>query len=570
MKITDILVREASILELTSSAKDDLLAELAGALAQTDARLDEAALLGVLREREALQSTGIGEGVAIPHGKLAGLDRLVATFARSSGGVDFDSIDGQPTQLFFLLVVPEQSGGQHLKALARISRFFRDAAFRERLLSATDLGRGLQGDRRGRRQVLGRWGARDGMQGGKTQLHGSFVEVRGARSPAPGSERVGKSECLIELVRRGHRMVADDVVRLRAEEWDAGARLIGWSPETIRHYVEVRGLGLLCLADLFGAEAILDEYEVGFVCRLEAWEPGTELRARRSGASARAIPGHRSAAAVLPVHAASNLATLVELAARDWQQRERGVNAAPPARRAIEGSGWHARARPRRPKDPKEKKPLSGIERSADRLHQRSLRLGQDDGDGGARGSLLLLRRQSSGPARTPSSWVSAPRPRRRSRRSPWHSTPGRRISSSQLSGGRRRASRSRGANVDVDLPRLLRRRPRAALSGRPAGSTPSRRRDPSERGSIANGRLLDKVVGDLPTCKIETTTLNVHQLKETIFRTRLGLDSSRTVVNLVSFGFRYGTPASVELLFDVRFLPNPVFRGDPEGGERA
>ncbi|MBW2499972.1 MAG: PTS sugar transporter subunit IIA [Deltaproteobacteria bacterium] len=139
MKITDILVREASILELTSSAKDDLLAELAGALAQTEARLDGAALLGVLREREALQSTGIGEGVAIPHGKLAGLDRLVATFARSSAGVDFDSIDGQPTQLFFLLVVPEQSGGQHLKALARISRFFRDAAFRERLLSAADL-----------------------------------------------------------------------------------------------------------------------------------------------------------------------------------------------------------------------------------------------------------------------------------------------------------------------------------------------------------------------------------------------------------------------------------------------
>jgi PTS system nitrogen regulatory IIA component len=96
-------------------------------------------LLTVLREREALQSTGIGEGVAIPHGKVKGLDRLVATFARSTGGVDFESIDGQPTQLFFLLVVPEQSGGQHLKALARISRFFRDASFRARLLGATDL-----------------------------------------------------------------------------------------------------------------------------------------------------------------------------------------------------------------------------------------------------------------------------------------------------------------------------------------------------------------------------------------------------------------------------------------------
>ncbi|MFK7895851.1 MAG: PTS sugar transporter subunit IIA [Myxococcota bacterium] len=145
MKITDILVREASILDLEATGKDDLLAELAGKLAQSQAAsgkagsIDEEKLLGVLRDREALQSTGIGEGVAIPHGKMAGLDRLVATFARSSAGVDFDSIDGQPTQLFFLLVVPEQSGGQHLKALARISRFFRDASFREKLLAAGDL-----------------------------------------------------------------------------------------------------------------------------------------------------------------------------------------------------------------------------------------------------------------------------------------------------------------------------------------------------------------------------------------------------------------------------------------------
>ncbi len=139
MKITDILVREASVLDLVSTAKNDLLAELAGALASAEPQLDAENLLRVLREREALQSTGIGEGVAIPHGKIAGLDRLVATFARSAAGVDFDSIDGQPTQLFFLLLVPEQSGGQHLKALARISRFFRDASFRDKLLGADDL-----------------------------------------------------------------------------------------------------------------------------------------------------------------------------------------------------------------------------------------------------------------------------------------------------------------------------------------------------------------------------------------------------------------------------------------------
>lgn len=139
MKITDILVREASILDLVATTKDDLLAELAEALSAAEPALERDALLGVLREREALQSTGIGEGVAIPHGKVQGLERLVATFARSTAGVDFESIDGQATQLFFLLVVPEQSGGQHLKALARISRFFRDASFREKLLGADDL-----------------------------------------------------------------------------------------------------------------------------------------------------------------------------------------------------------------------------------------------------------------------------------------------------------------------------------------------------------------------------------------------------------------------------------------------
>ena len=136
MKITDILVRDAVILELASRAKRDVLGEMAKALARAEPGVDEQRLLEVLIEREKLQSTGIGEAVAIPHGKLPGISRLLASFARSRAGVDFEAIDGQPTHLFFLLVVPEQSGGQHLKALARISRFFRDAGFRKRLLEA--------------------------------------------------------------------------------------------------------------------------------------------------------------------------------------------------------------------------------------------------------------------------------------------------------------------------------------------------------------------------------------------------------------------------------------------------
>lgn len=139
MKIMDILVKDAVILDLASTTKADVLAELAGALAKAEPSVDAEQLLGVLTEREGLQSTGIGEGVAIPHGKMAGLGRLMASFARSRAGVDFESIDGLPTQLFFLLVVPEHSGGQHLKALARISRFFRDPSFRQKLADADQI-----------------------------------------------------------------------------------------------------------------------------------------------------------------------------------------------------------------------------------------------------------------------------------------------------------------------------------------------------------------------------------------------------------------------------------------------
>ena len=139
MKVSDILVREASILELAAQDKPGVLRELANALAAADPHVDADRLLTVLSEREGLQSTGIGDSVAIPHGKLAGIDRLLAAFARSPRGVDFDAIDGQPTRLFFVLVVPEHSGGQHLKALARISRFLRDEAFRDRLVAADSL-----------------------------------------------------------------------------------------------------------------------------------------------------------------------------------------------------------------------------------------------------------------------------------------------------------------------------------------------------------------------------------------------------------------------------------------------
>ena len=139
MKIMEILVKDSVILDLGVRTKREVLAEMAGSLAKVEPQIEAGRLLDVVMEREALQSTGIGEGVAIPHGKLPGLGRLVASFARSRAGIDFESIDGQPTHHFFLLVVPEHSGGQYLKALARISRFFRDPAFRQSLARGEQL-----------------------------------------------------------------------------------------------------------------------------------------------------------------------------------------------------------------------------------------------------------------------------------------------------------------------------------------------------------------------------------------------------------------------------------------------
>jgi len=158
------------------------------------------------------------------------------------------------------------------------------------------------------------------------QLHGSLVEVMGTGVLILGPSGVGKSECVIELVRRGQRLVADDVVRLRTI--GNGRRLLGWSPEHIRHYIEVRGLGLMSVSDLFGPEATLDECEVGFVVRLEDWDKGADFERIGLERERETLLGVEIPTVLLPVHAASNLATLVELAIRDWQLRKHGVNAA--------------------------------------------------------------------------------------------------------------------------------------------------------------------------------------------------------------------------------------------------
>jgi PTS system nitrogen regulatory IIA component len=136
MKIIDLLNPTAVAGDLKSTAKSDVLVELTDALLRVENGLDRDEIIRVLQERERLGSTGIGEGVAIPHGKLKNLEKLIISFGRSRRGVDFDSMDGKPAHLFFLLVAPEESVGIHLKTLARISKLLKNPAVRQRLLDA--------------------------------------------------------------------------------------------------------------------------------------------------------------------------------------------------------------------------------------------------------------------------------------------------------------------------------------------------------------------------------------------------------------------------------------------------
>lgn len=138
MKITDILTEELVVPELRASSKREALDEMTGVLTSVHREIDRARLGQILEEREKLGSTAIGGGIAIPHGKLPGLDHVLAVFGRSPAGVDFESVDGAPTKLFFLLVAPEDSSGMHLKALARISRLLKEESVRERLLACGD------------------------------------------------------------------------------------------------------------------------------------------------------------------------------------------------------------------------------------------------------------------------------------------------------------------------------------------------------------------------------------------------------------------------------------------------
>lgn len=128
----ELITPQAIIPSLKAGSKKQALQDLARKAAELTGQ-PERAVFDVILERERLGTTGVGHGIGIPHGKLPGLDRVHGVFARLERPIDFDAIDDQPVDLMFLLLAPEQSGTDHLKALARVSRLLRDQAMCEKL-----------------------------------------------------------------------------------------------------------------------------------------------------------------------------------------------------------------------------------------------------------------------------------------------------------------------------------------------------------------------------------------------------------------------------------------------------
>ena len=140
MRLADLLDRRQVVADLEAQDKGEALEELAALLSACDDRIPSKEFARILAERERLRSTGVGSGVAIPHGKVQGLDRLTLAVGLSKKGVEFDAADGQPVHIFMALAAPVSSTGDHLKALARIARLCGDPGFRDRLTGCTSDG----------------------------------------------------------------------------------------------------------------------------------------------------------------------------------------------------------------------------------------------------------------------------------------------------------------------------------------------------------------------------------------------------------------------------------------------
>ena len=136
MTLLDILSADSTLVDLKGETKEDIIAELVDTLAVGDAISDRNKVLQAVLEREKIMSTGIGDGIAIPHGKSDAVEKLVAALGTQRRGVDFEALDGEPAYVFFLLVSPTNVSGPHIKALARISRLLKNDDFKKKLIAA--------------------------------------------------------------------------------------------------------------------------------------------------------------------------------------------------------------------------------------------------------------------------------------------------------------------------------------------------------------------------------------------------------------------------------------------------
>lgn len=136
MKLGDFLEKEFILPELVSESKSDVLKELIAPVGVKYPEMDTDQAVRVLLEREKLGTTGIGDSIAIPHGKLEDLDKVLVVVGRSSKGIDYDSLDHKPCCIFFLVLAPEEVAGMHLRVLAQISRLLKDEEYRKAFIEA--------------------------------------------------------------------------------------------------------------------------------------------------------------------------------------------------------------------------------------------------------------------------------------------------------------------------------------------------------------------------------------------------------------------------------------------------
>ncbi len=139
MKIAEILQEQCVVAEIRGKTKKEIIAELVEALAKARLVKDVEPVVNVVMDREKLGSTGIGNGVAVPHGKLKNINNIMCAFGRSKNGVDFDAVDRAPVHIFFLVLAPEDSASLHLKVLSRITKILRDQSLRKKIIKLTNV-----------------------------------------------------------------------------------------------------------------------------------------------------------------------------------------------------------------------------------------------------------------------------------------------------------------------------------------------------------------------------------------------------------------------------------------------